>query len=500
MAFPLPDELTELTFNNLDVVSLLTCTQVCKLFHSIILGSTQLVYKIELFASHMEDGNHSSLDTVGRLKALRQYTRAWNNLEWTQHATVLMREGHCWELSGGILAQSTPQNEISCVQLPCKAKGIPEKRWTVPFDFRIRDLTFDNSQDLFALLELVGTFPTLLCNIHLRTLTGEPHPRAALPLITHAPQSMHDEFSFLAQICGPHIAILFFDPVGAGIPNSFIVWNWHTGDQKVYILMPQFRSFSFMTEDLILAAIIRSDDEPCLDVLSITGCSDPIQDVKDMPYVCELRYPAFKGHVEHILIRSEPTPSWRPPASLMVPFYASRKNFIFTITLRLITDNDAQENTVLLVPLSTLLSQVSLSRDTPQRRVIWKEWGPQGSRMICRESSETWVCYTYGMRFIQGLRWKNGHEARVYDFNPYAARKYVKTSNDSSIPWKPLVREATMKSQCFGFVEEVMTTLPGRVASFNLAHSKDGWEAAMIGEDNIVMVQPDAAIYGYMAM
>jgi hypothetical protein len=175
MAFPLlPDELTELTFNNLDVVSLLRCMQaslrnttllncpvilvkVCKLFHSIISGTTQLVYKIELFASHLEDGNHLSLDTVGRLKALREYNRVWNDMIWTHNATVPMREGQCWELSGGILAQSTSQNEISCVQLPCKVKGIPEKRWTTPFDFRIRDFTLDNSQDLIVLLEPSGT-------------------------------------------------------------------------------------------------------------------------------------------------------------------------------------------------------------------------------------------------------------------------------------------------------------------------------------------------------
>ncbi|KIJ13367.1 hypothetical protein PAXINDRAFT_170440 [Paxillus involutus ATCC 200175] len=418
---------------------------------------------------------------------------------WTHNATVPMREGQCWELSGGILAQSTSQNEISCVQLPCKVKGIPEKRWTTPFDFRIRDFTLDNSQDLIVLLEPSGTLPNLLCKIHLRTLsTGEPHPRAAVPLMTHAPQSMHDDFSFLIQICGAHIAVLFIDQLGVVIPNIFLVWNWHSGQQKVYMRMLQFRSFAFMTEDLILAASVKSGNEPCLVVLSIAACGNPIQALEDMPYVCELGYPALKGEVEHILIRSEPTPTWRPPAGLAVPFYASRKDFIFTINLRVMTDHDVRENTLLFVPLSTLLSQVALSYDAPQRSVAWKEWGPKGTRMIFRESSETWVCYTYGMRFIQGLRWKDGHKARVYDFNPYAARKHE--SIDSPISWKPLVRKATMNVQSHGFVEEVVTTLPGRVALVNLAHSKDGWEAAMIGEDNIVMVQPDGAMYGYMAM
>lgn len=130
--------------------------KVCKLFHSIISGSTHLSYKTELFASYMEDNEHSSMDTVSRLNLLREHNRVWNDMKWTSSGFIPMRDGHCWEFSGGILAQSTHENEIFLVQLPCKLKGIAERRWSVPFDFRIRDFTLDNSQDLIVLLELVG--------------------------------------------------------------------------------------------------------------------------------------------------------------------------------------------------------------------------------------------------------------------------------------------------------------------------------------------------------
>ena len=116
-----------------------------------------MVYKIELFASHMEDNEQSHMDTVSRSNLIRQYNQGWNNMEWTSFGTVPMADGHCWEFSGGMLVQSTHENELSFVQLPCKLKGIPEKRWFVPFDFRIRDFTLDNSQNLVVLLELVGT-------------------------------------------------------------------------------------------------------------------------------------------------------------------------------------------------------------------------------------------------------------------------------------------------------------------------------------------------------
>jgi hypothetical protein len=243
-----------------------------------------------------------------------------------------------------------------------------------------------------------------------------------------------------------------------------------------------------MTEDLILAAILRSDREPTLRVLRIAAYVNPVHSLKDMPYVCELQYPALRGNVEYFLIRAEPTPTWRPPAEFGVPFYGSQKDFIFTISMRILS-GETHESTVLFVPLSTLLPEVERSHDVPRRVVAWNAWGPSGTRMVCREPSETWVCYTYGMKFIQGLGWKNGHAARVYDFNPHAARKHVKMSVDSPVLWKRLATEPEPGGRCQSFCREVITRLPGRVATITLAHSDDGWDAAMIGEDHIVMVQ-----------
>lgn len=105
----------------------------------------------------MEDNEHASMDTVSRLNILRNYNRVWHDMKWTSPGSIPMSDGHCWEFSGGVLAQSTHENELSLVQLPCKLKGIPERRWSVPFDFRVRDFTLDTSQDLIVLLELAGT-------------------------------------------------------------------------------------------------------------------------------------------------------------------------------------------------------------------------------------------------------------------------------------------------------------------------------------------------------
>ena len=112
-------------------------------------------YKIELFASYMEDNELSPMDVVTRFNLLREHNRVWNNMEWPSSGLIPMRDS-CWVFAGGVLAQATNENEVFFVQLPCKLKGIAETRWSAPFDFAIRDFTFDNSQDLIVLAELVG--------------------------------------------------------------------------------------------------------------------------------------------------------------------------------------------------------------------------------------------------------------------------------------------------------------------------------------------------------
>ncbi|KAG6373376.1 hypothetical protein JVT61DRAFT_6524 [Boletus reticuloceps] len=497
MELPLPDELIGSIVDHLDVPSLLRCMQVCKLFYSIISESAHLIYKIELFASHMEDNEYSSMETVNRLNLLREYNRKWNDLEWTSSGSIPMTNG-CWELSGGILAQVIHRNTLSLVQLPCKLKDIPERRWSVPFDFRICDFTLDNSQDLVVLLELVGTFPpNVSCNIHLRTLSGEQHPRAAETQITYTSTSLHATLSFMIQICGNRVAVLFYDQLFFELDtlstNPFLVWNWQTGQQEL-VICSHSRDYILRLHDRgsDLATIIRSDSGPALQILRASAQVDPILPLEETPCVCELQLPRVQGDVEWLLVRSEPTPTWKPPTGSGVPFYASRKDYIFSVSIRAIVD-EMDGNAVLFIPLSTLLLEVERSHDVPRRNVPWDAWGPDRTRIISMQPSETWICYTYGMKFIQHVPWNNGYAAQVYDFNPYAARKHVKTTVDSLLPWKHLAEESKPAGWCEGFCsseqEQVVTRLPGRVATIALAHSNNSQDAAMIGEDNIVIVQ-----------
>jgi hypothetical protein len=259
----------------------------------------------------------------------------------------------------------------------------------------------------------------------------------------------------------------------------------------------ELRSFSFVTEDLVLVSVVGSEDTPPrLDVISIDNCSRDMVPYQDVNYICGLEYPKMKAEVLDVLIRSEPTPGWAPP--LQTPFFFTRSDRIFTITMRVSPEtNTNEECTVLVVPLSTIMAQVELSHEGPKRRVPWKQWGPYGSHMLFRNPSDTWVCYVYGTRFIQLLPWDKEKRARVYDFNKYAARRDVqdRQTTEPKLPWKRLGRSDPLNSQCFAFDEEVNTHLPGRVAVVNvMPNDHQDWEAAMIGEDNIIMVSVSLAL------
>ncbi|KAH7886883.1 hypothetical protein F5I97DRAFT_1870997 [Phlebopus sp. FC_14] len=540
----LPNELTATILNELDIPSLLRCGQVCKLFHSIISESAHLLYKIELFASQLTPGKQCTMDDVARLQALRSYNRAWNDMTWsTHHEEVDMSDGSSWDLSGGVFAQAIRGTapSISFIQLPCSIKGIPEKRWIVNLQsgiLRLRDFYFDVSQDLLICVEVTGTMPNQMVTFYLRTLSmGQDHPQANGPLIQYPLSAEQWNTTFIMQVCGPHFGVIFESSIlgrNTHTINAFAVWNWRTGKQEMVVRCPEIRSFSFISEDLILAAMFVSEREPTLDIISVASCRLAHSDAHDsenpmtplefssIPYVCRLRYPPLRTSVsaKDVLIRSEPTPSATAPPDLAAPFSSTGSvDHLYAVTLRANLDDDKTECTVLLTLRSVLLEQVAAvtrskdaspdaNRETQPQPIPWALWGPRNTRILLREPSEVWVCYTYGTRFIQRLPFKDGCVARVYDLNKYAARRrgWVKTAEDPHHLWTPLAKRGKLVGLCYMFDEEVATSLPGRVATIDLPGAcaaegqERGWEAAMIAEDNIVVVSPDRERYGYVMM
>ena len=68
---------------------------------------------------------------------------------------LVINNGQAWDLASGILAQARPNGGISCVQMPCSIKAIPERRWVVLTEIPIFNFTIDVTQDLLVAIELV---------------------------------------------------------------------------------------------------------------------------------------------------------------------------------------------------------------------------------------------------------------------------------------------------------------------------------------------------------
>ncbi|KAL4078607.1 hypothetical protein V8B97DRAFT_1880936 [Scleroderma yunnanense] len=479
MSFPLPDELIASIFEDLDVPSLLRCMRVCKRFQPIILQSSALLYKISLFSAQMSDVKHCDWDLPRRLEAIQRYTDSWNDLQFPTHKQIPMEDAQPWDLVNGVLTQARPDGGISCVQMPCSIKGIPEHRWVTPTDFLIRDFTIDISQDLLVAVEFSHG-----CDIHLRSCTtGMVHPETTCPRIRPSFLSIRTRSCFLIRVCGPYIGVLFSDRWLTPSAAAFAVWDWRTGTQKMLIRGREFRSFTFISDELILVVFI-SGGQVSLRILPVIH--ELVSSASDVEYLCELRYPKLRATVDGVLIISEPSPTSTVPTNFQAPFTYSSTDVLFTITLKYSLDTVSMSAVVLLVPRSTILSHVSSISTSPEKHLEWESWGAKGSRMLLLAPSDIWVCHTYGMKYIHK---DGGVSASIYDFNPYVTNKDVNTASCPRISWTAMEKETIIRGRTNPFEMDVVTSLPGRKAPLPLTPNGNGWEAAMITEDHIVMVQ-----------
>ena len=251
------------------------------------------------------------------------------------------------------------------------------------------------------------------------------------------------------------------------------------------ISAPEFHSFAFITDELLLVAFVDRD-QVSLRVLAATS-EGSVLAAEDIQYLCDLRFPILQANVEDVLITSDPSPTRTNSYIPVAPFTCSATDVLFTITLKYSMEDptgmDLEWAVVLLVPRSTILDRVSSSFGSS---LEWESWGPQGSRMLDIKPSDVWVCHSYGMKFIHNP--VGEAIAIVYDFNPYATRKDVDTPN-RHLPWKVMERETRISCERSPFKTDVVTSLPGREVSLELTPNDHGLEAVMITEDHIVIVQ-----------
>jgi hypothetical protein len=114
-------------------------------------------YKIELAVAGMEDGPPSNVGPADRLKILKEHQSSWRNLTWKNGHVMSTMFRYQWDCLGGVLVNVLDSSQRSLVirQLPSVVRGIKETEWQVDMDFRVQDFTFDPSQDLLAVIEMV---------------------------------------------------------------------------------------------------------------------------------------------------------------------------------------------------------------------------------------------------------------------------------------------------------------------------------------------------------
>ena len=195
-------------------------------------------------------------------------------------------------------------------------------------------------------------------------------------------------------------------------------------------------------------------------------------------------------------IRSDPAPGWQPNPELKVPFYTSRNDRLFAITLW-VAEGANISTLVLFVPNSTITSRLRSS--TAQRKEFsWEEWGPRGSRMVIAPSGHSviWVCYIFGQSFISPWRTEEddtppvGPKAiQILDFDRLAVKKDVTEGRAFGHPVTKTVRGTTVIDIPYILRRPVRTTLPYREKTIRVpTHCDHTFNAVMLSEDSIVTV------------
>ncbi|KAJ3975523.1 hypothetical protein EV361DRAFT_888306 [Lentinula raphanica] len=388
-----PPELLTLVFRNLDLQSLLRCTQVCRRMNSILEGSAFLQYRTKLVVTGKIDNPSCGLSLSARLKQLELYQDAWYHMRWSNvKLSYPVFNVPLWELVGGVLAlYNRVQNAFRFVQLPSIPRGVPHREWQWDAFIEVGqgDFTIDPSADLLVIIERVLS-DTEISRFKIRPLsltTGKTHPKAQsseiqIQLIENGPVWSYD---FVA-VFRNHLAILFAMELEK---TELVILRWDTG--KTVRHFERVMTYAVLTDTLIVVNCIGfENDEVSLDILDIYGKS----------YSRFLLPQPAQGYTFFDMqLISEGLGVLHSPELRNVPFTTSSEDRLLVINYSL---KDAKEQILdyaFFVPISVLLGQHHRRQPwLEQDSIPWTEWGPSGTRAMPISFSVDWVYYVHGMK------------------------------------------------------------------------------------------------------
>jgi hypothetical protein len=500
----LPPELIADVFSFLDLPSILRCKQVNHFLHDIV-ESAPLQYQIRLALEGQEDPGTSDMSLQVKLSALKEYASCWETLDFPNLEVITMSHGGLWELYGNVLAQSFSVPRIEFHQLKSDVRRISGDRWSLEnFGFPVRDFGIDPSQELLVLVEnprwrQPPSVQESYYRFHIRHLkTGESHPQSSLkPSYVSITQHKPDpQASYSVQTSGDHFGVHVAHR-SQMIPDELLIWNWKTGALHMHLIGDEIHSFAFLSESLVIAAVVHDDDPAHLRVISFDDPNPRPVKIEDSPYIISLELPilGLDAHIAEIQLRCDPSPVWRPSGP--VPFSTCPENRVYTATFWVHTF-ESIHCCSLAIPRSTFLSHL---KDIPSKRLTWHIWGPDGSRLLYlpRGHSNVWVCYVYGSRFFVPRHTASGVEIELYDFNQVAARKAI---TDQALGKDhagiQVVSEPSLVGGNFNmFLQPVETRLPYRRVKKLVGRSSS---TVLLSEDGIIIVRELEGKYHVMSM
>ncbi|KAF8474315.1 hypothetical protein JB92DRAFT_3134718 [Gautieria morchelliformis] len=423
---------------------------------------------MELSVAGVEDARTDSRRSIPeRLAQLKTIEQGWANLHFRQKHTLHWPQGHLWELYGGVLARgveiSATTRGLAFMRLPSAAEGSPAHTWEhVDIGVNIRDFAIDPAQDLAVVIAhpvtvsvcvsliSLAVFVTLCgptgrsrkYSIHLRAMSsGGNHPNASDPILSCITGVSSPNYSFIIQVMGDFLAVLFHTAIGY-LKAELFIWNWKTGRHltslKASSLASDITSVSFLSpRHFIITMCTLPDQQPELDVYDFLaeGSSEPLLVRRyQLPHVTQ------DTVMLSILTRSDPSPETSSLLSTTLgsSFCSAPSSRLLAVSMDFRIREDPPQSYVLFVHHSSLLEEVESTSMLNDKLVRWENWGPQKTRMMRTLFNEpTWVCYVHGTRYVRPEPFAiiGGAQLcrlRMLDFNQLALRRAKNLSTETS--------------------------------------------------------------------
>ncbi|TFK53869.1 hypothetical protein OE88DRAFT_1625482 [Heliocybe sulcata] len=516
----LPAELLHRCLFFLDVLDLLNCRQINRLFNNIIQQSAALQYTIELFAACAEDNPSCALHVSEKLERLRRRQDSWSR--FVRHRTLSVDVQHAmsgmYDFTGGVYILGEAGMETSFSTIALKYICLPSlddleagKESNLPWhSMELTNAILDTGTAIeeHDLIAPVGqrtannnTPRTREIFIELiQFSTGQPHPLACMPMFTvvHEKEVL-GHASVEIAIVGDLLALLLTFPLSPThvTDDRLFVYNWktatelivHTADPRTYT------TFTFISPTVL---VMPNNDLATLELfdLSAAGSDKPL-----IPVQLQLPPLRARSHILRTECASEPSPaSPCPDRCSSQPFRESAENAV--IIFHFLIHQEPLGNAV--VPVSCIVHRRTLYEWFRRRRdsqsgttvIRWPFWGPPGTRWF--DTSEVEMQWT---RTISGQRFASIREDRpsrisIMDFNRYKVRRMM---TDGKV--LPRTEEATVWLNCLPtWLPEDMGVFESPVESRlpyveTVSHRKVRYDGILIDGERIIGICVSAVAY-----